>query len=155
MIFASGSYVSNYKLNKMCLWNTNAPQTPIFWETRPWYLTLTSADDLDLGTRCVSMRCAFIPNMSLVTKLADRWTTVKQYAPDLLIGGGGGGGGRGAIKIKLFGKSTNCLSWAISPFPTVFSKPFWEFLPFSRNLKLLSANSFRLEESKICCFEKG
>ena len=50
------------------------------------------------------MRCAFTPNMSLVTKLVhgngkmlsfyvslcrqtDGWTTVKQYAPDLLIRG--------------------------------------------------------------------
>ena len=65
-------------------------------------LTLAFADDLDLGTRrCVSMRCAFIPNMSPVTKLfrsnqktlsfhvkfvqTDRQTTVKQYAPDLSI----------------------------------------------------------------------
>ena len=48
----------------------SSKKTPIFWETWPWYLTLTFADDLDLGTgRCVSMRCAFIPNMSLVTKL--------------------------------------------------------------------------------------
>ena len=30
---------------------------------------MTLKDDLDLGTtRCVSMRCAFIPNMSLVTE---------------------------------------------------------------------------------------
>ena len=28
-------------------------------------------------------------------------------------------------------------------------------LPFSANLKLSSANSFSLEESKICFFEKG
>ena len=29
------------------------------------------------------------------------------------------------------------------------------FLPFLSNLKLLSANSFSLEESKICCLGKG
>ena len=29
------------------------------------------------------------------------------------------------------------------------------FLPFSSNLKLQSANSFSLEESKICCLGKG
>ena len=28
-------------------------------------------------------------------------------------------------------------------------------MPFSANLKLLSANSFSLEESKICCLGKG
>ena len=39
---------------------------------------------------------------------------------------------------------------AISPFPTVFSTPLDNFLPFSSNLKLLSANSFSLEVSKIC-----
>ena len=39
---------------------------------------------------------------------------------------------------------------AISPFPTVFSTHLENFLPFSSNLKLLSANSFSLEEFKIC-----
>ena len=32
----------------------------------------------------------------------------------------------------------NCWYWAISPFPTVFSLRFENFLPFSSNLKLLS-----------------
>ena len=36
----------------------------------------------------------------------------------------------------------------ISPFPTVFSTRLDTFLPFSSNLKLSSANSFSLEESK-------
>ena len=55
--------------NKLCLWNTDVPKTPIFWETWPWYLNLTFADDIDLCTRrCVLMRCAFIPNMSLASK---------------------------------------------------------------------------------------
>ena len=58
------------KKKKMCLWNTNAPKTAIFWEMQPIYLTLTFADDLDLGTsRCVLMRYAFITNMSFVSKL--------------------------------------------------------------------------------------
>ena len=39
---------------------------------------------------------------------------------------------------------------AISPFPTVFSTCLDNFLSFSSNLKLSSANSFSLEESKIC-----
>ena len=39
-------------------------------ETRMPPKTLTFADDLDLGTRrCILMRHAFIPNMSLVSKL--------------------------------------------------------------------------------------
>ena len=38
-------------------------------------------------------------------------------------------------------------------FPTVFSTLFENFPPFSSNLKLSSANSFCLEESKICCFK--
>ena len=45
-------------------------------------------------------------------------------------------------------KRRNC-SWAISPFPTVFSTRLDNFLPFSSNLTLSSANSFSLEESKI------
>ena len=36
---------------------------------------------------------------------------------------------------------------AISPFPTVFSTHSDNFLPFSSNLKLSSANFFSLEES--------
>ena len=44
----------------------------------------------------------------------------------------------------------NCSSRAISPFPTVFSTLFENFLPFSASLKLSSANSFSLKESKIC-----
>ena len=44
---------------------------------------------------------------------------------------------------------------AISPFPTVFSTHLDNFLPFSSNLKLSSANSFSLEESKICRLVMG
>ena len=51
---------------------------------------------------------------------------------------------------KHCGKRRNCLSRAISPFPTVFSTHLDNFLPFSSNFKLSSANSFSLEESKIC-----
>ena len=71
-------------------------------------VTFIFADDLDLGnSRCVLMRCAFIPNMSLVSKpfrsngkmlsfhvkfvqtarRTDRRTTVKHYAPNLSIWG--------------------------------------------------------------------
>ena len=39
---------------------------------------------------------------------------------------------------------------AMSPFPTVFSTFFENFLPFSSNLKLSSVQSFSVEESKIC-----
>ena len=39
--------------------------------------------------------------------------------------------------------------------PAVFSTHLESFLPFSSNLKLSSANSFSLEESKICHLEKG
>ena len=51
-------------------------------------------------------------------------------------------------------KRRNCSLRAISPFPTVFSTSLESFLQFSTNLKLSSANSFRLEESKICRLEK-
>ena len=40
-------------------------------------------------------------------------------------------------------------------FPTVFSTRLDSFLPFSSNLKLLSVNSFGLEESKICRLVMG
>ena len=38
---------------------------------------------------------------------------------------------------------------------SVFSTVLENFLSFSSNLKWLSANSFNLEESKICCLGKG
>ena len=45
------------------------PKHQSFEKHEPDIYTLTFADDFDLGTsRCVSMRCAFIPNMSFVTK---------------------------------------------------------------------------------------
>ena len=40
-------------------------------------------------------------------------------------------------------------------FPPVFSSHLENFLPFSSNSKLSPADSFHLEESKICCLEKG
>ena len=40
-------------------------------------------------------------------------------------------------------------------FPTVFSTLLENFLPYSLNLKLSPANSFSMEESKICCLGKG
>ena len=40
-------------------------------------------------------------------------------------------------------------------FPTVFSTHLENFLPFSSNLKLLSANSVSSKECKICHFGKG
>ena len=53
---------------------------------------------------------------------------------------------------KHCGKRRNCSLRAISPFPTLFSTCLENFLPFSSNLKLLSADSFRVEGSKICRF---
>ena len=43
----------------------------------------------------------------------------------------------------------------IALFPSVFSTHMENFLPFSSNLELSSANSFSLEESKICHLGKG
>ena len=40
-------------------------------------------------------------------------------------------------------------------FPLVFSTRLKNFLPFSSNLKLSSANSFSSKESKICRLGKG
>ena len=44
---------------------------------------------------------------------------------------------------------------AISPFPTLLSTLLENFLPFSSSLKFSSANSFSLEECKICRLGKG
>ena len=44
---------------------------------------------------------------------------------------------------------------AISPFPRVFSIHLENWLSFSSHLKLSSANSFSLEESKICRLVMG
>ena len=44
---------------------------------------------------------------------------------------------------------------AISPFPTVFSTLSEKYQLCLSNLKLLSANSLSLEESKICHLGKG
>ena len=43
----------------------------------------------------------------------------------------------------------------ISTFPTMSSTRLDNLLPFSSNLKLSSANSFSLEESKICRLVMG
>ena len=56
---------------------------------------------------------------------------------------------------KHCGKRRNSSSRAISPFPTMFFTRLENFLPFLSNLKLSSAKSFSLEESKICCLGKG
>ena len=46
------------------------PRNTHFLRNMNLILTLTFADDLALGTRrCVLMRSAFVPNMSLVTEL--------------------------------------------------------------------------------------
>ena len=52
-------------------------------------------------------------------------------------------------------KRKKCSKQAISLFATVFSICLEDFLPFSSNLKLSSAKSFRSEESKICCLGKS
>ena len=55
---------------KRCVCETLMPAKQPSFEKHDPDTTLTFRDDLDLGSRrCVSMRCAFIPNMSLVTKL--------------------------------------------------------------------------------------
>ena len=55
----------------------------------------------------------------------------------------------------LWGKGEIARNEQFLLFPTVFSTLLENFLPFSSNLKLSSANSFNLEESKICRLEKG
>ena len=55
---------------------------------------------------------------------------------------------------KHSGKRRICLLRAISPFPAMFSICLKSFLPFSIKMKLSSANSFNLDESKIFLFGK-
>ena len=52
------------------------------------------------------------------------------------------------------GKGDNLLP-TISPFSIGFPTLLDNSMPFSSNLKLSSANSFTLEESKICRLGKG
>ena len=61
----------------------------------------------------------------------------------------------GTSLLKHYGKRRNCLWQAISPFPIVFSTHLENSQPFSSNLKLLSENSFSLEESEICRLGNG
>ena len=56
---------------------------------------------------------------------------------------------------KHCGKRRNCSWRAISPLPTVFSTRLQNFLLFSSNLKLSSANCFKLNQSKIVLSGKG
>ena len=56
---------------------------------------------------------------------------------------------------KFCGKSRNCWQRAISPFSTTFSTLSENFPPFLSNLKLSSAISQSLKESKICRLGKG
>ena len=55
---------------------------------------------------------------------------------------------------KTVGKGETAHNEQFLPFPTVFSTRLEDFVPFSSNLKWLSANSFSLKEFKICRLEK-
>ena len=52
-------------------------------------------------------------------------------------------------------KNKKLLLMTIHHFPTVFSSHLENFMPFSSNLRLLSANSFSLGDSKIWHLGKG
>ena len=56
--------------------------------------------------------------------------------------------------LKTVGKGEIAHKKDFSSFPNAFSTLFENFPPFSSNSKLLSANSFTLEEFKICCLGK-
>ena len=49
------------------------------------------------------------------------------------------------------GKAEIALNEQFLLFPQCFLLCYWTFLPFSSNLKLLSATFLNLEEAKICC----
>ena len=70
------------------------------------------------------------------------WVTLSQTSPSFYMS---------AVQVlwKHCGKRWNCSEWAISPFPTLFSTLLENFPQFSSELKLLPANSFNSEESKI------
>ena len=91
----------------------------------------------------MSVKLEYLVKLLLLTRLTHSRTMTPFDAP-----------GKQAFW-KHYGKRRNCSWWAISPFPTVFSPRLDNFLPFSLNLKLSSANSFSLEESKICCLVMG
>ena len=52
-------------------------------------------------------------------------------------------------KLRAFADDKKTVTSNFFFFPTAFFTLLENFLPFSSSLKLLSANSFRLEESKI------
>ena len=56
---------------------------------------------------------------------------------------------------KHCGKGRICLYRAISPFPKVFSTHLENFLQFSSNCILSSANSVSLDQAKLLLFGKG
>ena len=57
--------------------------------------------------------------------------------------------------LKTVGKGEIACNQQFLSFPQCFSTHLENFLPFSTNSKLLSANSLSLEQSKICHLEKG
>ena len=84
----------------------------------------------------------------ILSKYIFLYLTLSQTSPGFYIS---------AVQVfrKHCGKRRNCSEQAISPIPTVFSIHLENFLPFSSTLKLSSANSFNLEESKICPLGRG
>ena len=70
--------------------------------------------------------------------------TISQTSPDFNV-----------LQYKSFENTAGKGEIAPSPFPTVFSTSFENLMPFSSNSKLLSANSFSFEESKICRLGKS
>ena len=84
-----------------------------------------------------------------------RWSKENTYVLTLSQTSPGFYVSAGQVLWKQCGKRRNCSWRAISPFPTVFSTRLGNFLSFSSSLKLSSANSLRLEGSKICRLGKG
>ena len=78
------------------------------------------------------------PKMGISGKGLTHYLTLPQTSPGFYLF---------AVQVfrKHCGKRRNCSSRAISPFATVFSTRIKNFLPFSSNLKLSSANSFTLK----------
>ena len=58
------------------------------------------------------------------------------------------------LLVTMFFKRFFFSLYKIKGLSTVFSTGLENLLPFSSNLKLSSADSLRLEESKICCLGK-
>ena len=113
------------------------PNNP--WFSQPWAIGLLKTL-WEKEKMLVTSIFSHFDNVFLNTWDRNYYLTLSQTSPGFYVS---------AVQFlwKHCGKRRNCNK--------VFSTHLENFLPFLSNLKLLSANSFTLEESKICCLGKG